>query len=85
MIHINAFIRKAINKAMTRPNHSHTYSDQRESSVFVNGTKQVCLQKELNDDNDGAHQTSFGIEFQIEEEAKENERSPSVALLRAGV
>ena len=29
--------------------------------------------------------TSFGIEFQIEEEAKENERSPSVALLCAGL
>ena len=27
---------------------------------------------------------SFGIEFQTEEEAKENERSPSVALLSAG-
>ena len=27
--------------------------------------------------------TSFGIEFQTEEEAKENERSPSVALLCA--
>ena len=29
--------------------------------------------------------TSFGIEFQTEEEAKENERSPSVALLCAGL
>ena len=37
------------------------------------------------DDNDGAHLTSFGIKFQIEEEAKENERSPSVALLCAGL
>ena len=27
--------------------------------------------------------TSFGIDFQTEEEAKENERSPSVALLCA--
>ena len=27
----------------------------------------------------------FGIEFQTEEEAKENERSPSVALLCAGL
>ena len=31
-----------------------------------------------------AHLTSFGIEFQTEEEPKENERSPSVALLCAG-
>ena len=29
--------------------------------------------------------TSFGIEFKTEEEAKENERSPSVALLCAGL
>ena len=29
--------------------------------------------------------TSFGIEFQTEEEAKENERSPSVTLLCAGL
>ena len=29
--------------------------------------------------------TSFRIEFQTEEEAKENERSPSVALLCAGL
>ena len=42
------------------------------------------LKRDLNDDSDGAHLTSFGIEFQTEEEAKENERSPSVALLYAG-
>ena len=29
--------------------------------------------------------TSFGIEFQTEDEAKENERSPSVAFLYAGL
>ena len=29
--------------------------------------------------------SSFGIKFQTEEEAKENERSPSVALLCAGL
>ena len=46
--------------------------------------KQVCLQQDLNDDSDGAHLT-FGIEFQTEEEEKENERSPSVALLCAGL
>ena len=42
------------------------------------------FKRDLNDDSDGAHLTSFGIEFQTEEEAKENERSPSVALLCAG-
>ena len=34
---------------------------------------------------DGAPPMSFGIEFQTEEEAKENERSPSVASLCAGL
>ena len=42
------------------------------------------FKRDINDDSDGAHLTSFGIEFQIEEEAKENERSPSVAFLCAG-
>ena len=32
-----------------------------------------------------AHLTSFGIEFQTEGEAKGNEQSPSVALLCAGL
>ena len=36
--------------------------------------------RELNYDSDGAHLRSFGIEFQTEGEAKENERSPNVAL-----
>ena len=40
--------------------------------------------QDLNDDSDGAHLTSFGIEFQTEEDAKGNERSPSVALRCAG-
>ena len=39
----------------------------------------------LDDESDGAHLISFGIEFQTEDEAKENERSPSVALLCAGL
>ena len=38
------------------------------------------FKRDINDDSDGTHLTSFGIEFQTEEEAKENERSPSVAL-----
>ena len=40
--------------------------------------------RDLNEDSDRAHKTSFGIEIQTEE-AKENERSPSVALLCAGL
>ena len=41
------------------------------------------FKRDLNDDSDGAQLTSFGIEFRTEEEAKENERSPCVALLCA--
>ena len=35
-IHINAFLRKDVNKSKTWPNHAHMYSDQRENSVSVN-------------------------------------------------
>ena len=35
-------------------------------------------------DSDGAHLTSFGIEFQTDEEAKKKDRSASVTLLYAG-
>ena len=41
------------------------------------------FKRDLDDDSDGAHLSSFGIEFQTEEEAKENDRSPSAALLCA--
>ena len=60
------------------------YSDQGYSSVFVKRNKYV-FKRDLNYDSDGAHLTSFGMEFQTEEEAKENEQSPSVALLCAGL
>ena len=43
------------------------------------------FKRDPNDDSDGAHPTSLGIEFQTEEEAKENERSPSVAPPCAGL
>ena len=43
------------------------------------------FKRDLYDDSDGAYLTSFGIEFQTEEEANENERSPSVALMCAGL
>ena len=42
------------------------------------------FKRDLNDDSDGAHLTSFGIKFQTEE-AKENKRSPSIALLCGGL
>ena len=41
------------------------------------------FKRDLDDDSDGVHLTFFGIEFQTEE-ATENERSPSVALMCAG-
>ena len=43
------------------------------------------IKQDLYDDSDGAHLTSFGMEFQTEEEAKENERSPRFALLCASL
>ena len=52
-------------------------------SLLTEQNKYV-FKRDLDDDSDGGHLTSFGIEFQTEEEAKENERSPSVVLLCAG-
>ena len=71
---------------MTRPNHAHMYSDQGYSSVFVNKyvVNKYVFKRDLNYDCDRAHLTSFGIEFQTEE-AKENDQSPSVALLCTGL
>ena len=43
------------------------------------------FKRDLNVDSDEAHLASSGIELQTEEEAKENERSPCVALLSAGL
>ena len=76
---MNAFIRKDINRATKTPIHAHMYSDTRKSSVLVNRTNKYVFKRDLYDDSDGSHLTSFGMEFQTEEEAIENERSPSVA------
>ena len=43
------------------------------------------LKRDLKVDSDGTHLTSFRIRFQTEDEAKENERAPSVALLCASL
>ena len=43
------------------------------------------FKRDLDDDSAGAHLTSFGIEFQAEEESKENVQSPSVALMCASL
>ena len=40
---------------------------------------------DLDDNSDGSHLTSLGMEFQTEEEAKLNELPPSVVLLCAGI
>ena len=52
-------------------------------SLYTERNKYV-FKRDLDDDSDGAHLKSFGIEYHTEE-AKENERSPSVALLCAGL
>ena len=52
---------------------------------YVNIKNKYVFKKDLNDDSDGAHLISLRIEFQTEEEAKENERSPNVVLLCAGL
>ena len=64
--------------------HICTVIKEKVQSLLTEQNKYVFKQ-DINDDSDGAHLTSFGIEFQTEEEAKENERSPSVALLCAGL
>ena len=43
------------------------------------------FKRDLYDGSDWTHVTSFGTYFQTEEEAKENERSPSVVLLCSGL
>ena len=63
--------------------HIYTVIKEKVQSLQTERNKYV-FKRDLNDDSDGAHLT-FGIEFQTEEEAKENERSPSVALLCAGL
>ena len=64
--------------------HICTVIEDKDQSLLTERNKYV-FNRDLNDDCDGAHLTSFGIEFQTEEEAKENERSPIVALLCAGL
>ena len=64
--------------------HICTVIKEKVQSLYTEGNQYV-FKRDLNDHSDGAHMTSFGLEFQTEEEAKENERSPSVALLCAGL
>ena len=52
--------------------HTCTMIKDTDQSLWPERTKYV-FKRDLCDDIDGAHLTSFGIEFQTEEEAKENE------------
>ena len=64
----------------------HIYTVIKENVQYLKTEqKRYVFKRDLNDDSGGAHLTSFGIEFLIEEEAKENEWSPSVAFLCAGL
>ena len=67
-------MRKAINKAMTRPSHAHMNSDKRKFILCRHERYKYVYKWDLDDDRDGAHLTSFVMEFKTEEEAKENER-----------
>ena len=49
---------------MARLSQAHMYIDQRESSVCVTERNKYVFKWDLNDDSDGAHLTSFWIEFQ---------------------
>ena len=59
------------------------YCDQRKVLSLQTERNKYGIKRALDDNSDGAHLTSFGIELQTEEDAKENERSPSAALLCA--
>ena len=62
--------------------HICTVIKEKAKSLQTERNKYV-FKRDLNDESDGAYLTSFGIEF-LTEEAKENERSPSDALICAG-
>ena len=75
---INTFLRKAINKALQDETmHICTVIKDSVQPMQTERNKYV-FKRDLDDHSDGAYLTSSGIEFQTEEEARENERSPSV-------
>ena len=61
----------------------YTVIKENAQSSYTERSKYV-FKRDLDDDSDGAHQTSFGLEFLTKEETNENERSTSVALVCAG-
>ena len=64
--------------------HICTVIKEKVHSLLTDRNKYV-FKRDLDNDSDGAHLTSFGVEFQAEEEAKENARPPSVDFLCAGL
>ena len=52
--------------------HIYTVIEEKVQSLQTERNKYV-FKRDLDDDSDGAHLTSFGIEFQTKEEAKEDE------------
>ena len=55
--------------------HIYTEIKQNALSLLTERNKYV-IKGDRNDDSDGAHLTSLGIEFLRKEEVRENERSP---------
>ena len=64
--------------------HIYTVIKEEVQSLQTERSKYV-FNRDLDEDRDGAQLTAFGMEFQSEEEAKEDERSPSVAILCAAL
>ena len=64
--------------------HICTVIKENVQSLLTERNKYV-FKRDFDDVSDGAHLTSFEIELQTEEEAKENDRSPGVALPCAGL
>ena len=62
--------------------HIYTVIKEKVQSLLTERNKYV-FKRDLIDDSDETHLSSYGIEFQTEE-ATENERSQSVVLLCAG-
>ena len=55
----------------------HIYTAIKEKVMsYCNEQNKYIFKRDINDDSDEAHLTSFGTHFQKEEEAKENDRSP---------
>ena len=63
----------------------HMYSDQNKKLTLCRMSEKEYIKEDIDDNSDGAHLTSLGMEFQTEEEAQEVKRSPSVTLLCAGL